>query len=196
MSSPSRPSRPEIRFQHPAFGDLYARVLADVAEHKLEPAAREAAARALAFLLREQVPTERVLADVLTAVHRSLDVPRAVRTLLRGLRDAPGRRGRIMEWTRRTAERALAERHVPSFVVAMQALVGLRCYDGSLPAEWQSSLVGAFDAPGLVRAWVFCLAKEYAERFGDEHAWVRTIRERCAAGGLHAPPDGGARGEG
>ncbi|NVL68004.1 hypothetical protein, partial [Escherichia coli] len=82
------------------------------------------------FLLREQVVTERVTTDALTAIYRSLDLAAVVRTLLLGLRDALGDHERVTQWTRGVADRALREGHLPSFVSAVRILVELRGYDG------------------------------------------------------------------
>jgi hypothetical protein len=52
-----------------------------VVDRRLDGRERKAAARALAFLLREGA-TERTATDVLSVLHRSLDMPYVVRTLL------------------------------------------------------------------------------------------------------------------
>lgn len=170
------PLRPEIRFQHPAFGDLYLRVLADVADRRLDEWRRLAAARALKFLLHEQ-PVERVLADVLTAVHRSLDGPRAVRTLLLGLVgvSAPEK---ITEWTRAVADRALAEGQLPSFVTVMRILVELRGYDGTVPARWRISLLRAIEHRELASR-VLMFVHAYMRRFPAQRwPWIQRARRR------------------
>lgn len=96
----------ECPFEYRPFEELYSRALTDVVDRRLELAERSAAARTLAFLLREQLVSERVATDVLTALHRSLDLSKVVRTLLLGLRDALGDNEQVTEWTRGAAGRA------------------------------------------------------------------------------------------
>lgn len=168
---------PRDSYEHPAFGDLYARVLRDVADRGLEPETRKAAARAIAFLLREQLVTERVATDVLTAMHRSLDLPKVVRTLLLGLVgvSAPEK---IAVWTRAVADRALREGHLPSFISAMRVLVELPGYDGRVPTRWRLSILRAAENRELPRR-VLLFAREYARRFPAESwRWIRLARIR------------------
>ena len=181
----SRPSeRVESSFEYPPFEALYPRALQDVADRRVDPVERKAAARTIAFLLREQVVTERIATDVLTAIHRSLDVSKIVRTLFLGLLDAVGEGDRMEEWTRRAADRALTEGHVQSFVTTMRILVGLRGYDGAVRTNWQVALIQTLETPDMpLRRRVFLLAGEYARRFGRESRWVVTVWARYMASG-------------
>lgn len=195
MSAPSRPSEPESPFEYCPFGDLYLRALRDVADRRLDESSRKAAARALAFLLRERFVDERVATDVLTAIRGSLDVSKIVRTLLLGLRDALGDHEKITEWTWRAAGRAHAQRHVGSFVSAIHVLVGLRDFDGALPTNWQLLLIRAAEDPKLRRRLLH-IADEYARRFGSGSQWVRKLRARYVIRGVrvqaaHAEAGGG-----
>lgn len=178
---------PESAFEHSAFEHLYARVLHDVADHRLDTLQRNAAARALAFLLRERLADEAVATDVLTATHRSLDLSKVVRTLLLGLRDALGPYEKITEWTRDVANRALAEGHVPSFLTALRILVGLRDYDGRVPTQWRIALLTAIETVELARR-VLHFAKAYTSRFPDNSLWLRTLRRHSAIAVLHRSP--------
>lgn len=109
---------------------------------------RKASARALAFLLREQVVTEHVTTDVLATLQRSLDLPAAVRRLLFGLVgvSAPEK---ITEWTKAVAGRALSEGHLPSFVSGIRILVELRDYGGIVPARWRLAILRAAEVQEL-----------------------------------------------
>ena len=169
-------------FAHPAFELLYFRVLRDVTDRRLEPVQREAAARALAFLLREQLVTERVATDMLAALHQSLDVSKVVRTLLLGLAgvSAPEK---IAEWTRIVADRALTESHLPSFVSALRVLVELAGYEGRVPTRWRLSLLRSLEIAGLAPR-VLRFAKSYGRRFPDDSWWLRTVRVRSTIASL------------
>lgn len=182
VSSDSSARRePESAFEHPVFKHLYARVLRDVADRRLDERTRKAAGRALAFLLREQVVTERVTTDVLAVLNRTLDVSNIVRTLLLGLADVSAPE-KIAEWTRAVADRALAEGHLPSFISVMRILVELPGYDGTVPTRWRLSILRAAETQGLPRR-VLLLAKAYARRFPSESwPWIR----RAHAGGMVA----------
>lgn len=178
---------PEPPFELPAFEHLYLVVLRDVSDRRLDPPARKAAARALAFLLREH-PCERVVTDILVALHCSLDVSPVVKTLLVGLRDALGDHERIAEWTTKVAGRAHAGRRVESFISSMRVLVVLRDFDGGLPTSWQLSLLRASEDPRLQRR-LLLLSDDYARRFGSEARWVTTVRARYLLGAnRHAEP--------
>ncbi|MCA9590789.1 MAG: hypothetical protein KC657_36070 [Myxococcales bacterium] len=180
----------ESPFEYVPFEHLYSRALSDVANRRLDQLERKAAARALAFLLRERVVTERVATDVLTALYNSLDVAKVVRTLLLGLHDAPESDDRMTMWTRRTAERALAAGHVPSFVAALRILVGLGDFEGAVPTSWQVALLRAAEDPDRRRrAQAFLLRDEYARRFGAEPRWVRTVRARQLIEAVRRPRD-------
>ncbi len=165
---------PESAFDHPAFERLYACALRDVADRRLDLAKRKAAARALAFLLREQVVDERVATDVLGAVRRSLDVPHVVRTLLIGLCDVLGDHERIAEWTTAVADRALREGHLASFVTAIRILVGLRDYDGSVPTHWRSAILKSTESVE-VPSRVLRYAHAYTFRFPEKSSWLRAV---------------------
>lgn len=173
-----RSSKAESPFEHPAFEALYARALRDVADRRLDERERKAAARAIAFLLREQLVTERVATDVLTAIHRSLDVSKIIRTLLLGLRDALGDHEKITEWALAVAARAIREGHLPSFITAVRILVGLHDYDGIVPTRWRLSIFRAVEIPEFApQALLFVRA--YARRFPAESwPWVREARRR------------------
>ena len=183
MSRP-RPLRPpptpaDCPFEYIAFEALFERALRDVADRRVQEMERKAAARAIAFLLREQIVTEAVATDVLVAIWKSLDVSKVTRTLLLALRDVPESHDRMTMWTTRVAERALAEAHVPSFVSALRILVGLRDYDGAMRTSWQVALLRAAELPGRrLRTRVYLLRDEYARRFGDASRWVRIIAVR------------------
>lgn len=177
MTPPPPTSEPESQFEHPAFGGFYLRVLRDVADRRLEPATRKAAARALAFLLREQLVDERVTTDVLTALHKSLDVPKVVRTLLLGL-VAVSAPEMIAEWTRAVADRALREGHFASFVTAMRILVELCDYDGTVPTRWRLAILRAVEVPELAPR-VIRFTRAYARRFPAESwRWTHEARVR------------------
>ncbi|MBX3232011.1 MAG: hypothetical protein KIT84_20155 [Labilithrix sp.] len=183
MSAPVSARRgPESAFEHPAFESLYARVLRDVADHRLDERTRKAAARALAFLLRENID-EAVVTDVLTAVHRSLDLAAVVRSLLLGLRDALGDHERITEWTRRAADRAHAQGHVETFVSAVRVLIGLRDFDGAMPTSWQLAIIRASEDPRLRRRLLH-IADGYARRFGSHARWGKTVRAGFISGAV------------
>jgi hypothetical protein len=175
-------------FEHPAFAELYARAVADVADRRLEPATRKAAARALAFLLRETLVDERVATDVLAALKGSLDQSRIVRTLLRALRDLLSDHERTTRWTRRVADRALREGHLPSFVSAMRILVEEPHFDGMVPALWRLSILRAVEVPQLSPC-VVLYVRAYASRF-PEHSWrwVRIARVRSTIACLRRRP--------
>lgn len=178
MTPPSRASEPESPFEHPSFETLYARALRDVVDRRLDNRTRAAAARALAFLLREQLVTERVATDTLIALHRSLDLSKVVRALLLGLVgvSAPEK---IAEWTRAVADRALREGHQPSFISTMRILVELPGYDGTVPTRWRLSILRAAETRELPRR-VLLLAKAYARRFPSESwPWIRRARAGC-----------------
>lgn len=164
----------ESAFEHPAFEHLYLVALRDVVNWGLDVSTRKAAARALAFLLREQVVDERVSTDVLGAVHRSLDVPTVVRTLLLALRDVLGDHEKIAEWTQAGADRALNEGHPPSFLAAMRILVELRDYDGSVPTHWQSAILKSTESVEL-RSRVLRYAHAYTSRFPEKSSWLRAV---------------------
>jgi hypothetical protein len=165
----------ESAFEHPSFEGLFVRALRDVVDRKLEPDMRTAAARALAFLLREN-PCERVVTDLLTAIHKSLDLPRAVQTFLVGLRDALGDHEKITEWTRAVADRAVKEGHQLSFSFAMRLLVELRDYDGIVPTRWRLAILRAARVPYLApQVRLFC--KAYAQRFPQQSSpWLQKAR--------------------
>lgn len=186
------PAEPdECPFEYQPFEELYSQALRHVVDRRLKPGERRATARALAFLLRERVVTERVATDVLAAIHGSLDVAKVVRTLLLGLRDTLGDHERIAEWTRRIVGRAHEWRHVETFVSVTRILVGLRDFDGAVTTSWQLSLIRASEDPRLQRR-VRSLADDYARRFGSEPRWVKTVRARFI---LEAPskPTAGSR---
>lgn len=167
---------PESAFEHPAFEHLYLGALRDVADRRVHLPARKAAARAIAFLLCEQVVDERVATDVLTALHRSLDLPQAVRTLLLGLRDALGDHERIAEWTRGIADHALREGHQLSFVFTMRLLIELRDYDGTVPTPWRLAILRAAEVPYLAPQ-VRLFSKAYAQRFPQQWSpWLQKAR--------------------
>lgn len=99
--SPSRASLPTCRvrdddpFEYAGLEGLLERALRDVSERRLTDRERAGAARLVAFLLTEQLVTETVTTDVLTALWKAIDLPLVVRTLLRGLRHTLGvREGR------------------------------------------------------------------------------------------------------
>lgn len=167
---------PESPFEHPAFEHIYLVVLRDVADRRLDVLQRKAAARAIAFLLREQLVTERVATDVLAVLNRTLDVPNAVRTLLLALVgvSAPEK---ITEWTQAVAERSLREGHLASFVTAMRILVELSGYDGTVPARWRISLLRAIESRELASR-VLLFSKVYERRFCSDAWWLRTARTR------------------
>ena len=176
MSARLEPGSP---FEHPAFELLYARALRDVADRRLDERQRKAAARALAFLLRERFVDEAVATDVLTVLHRSLDASKIVRTLLLGLVGVSSPE-KIAVWTRAVADRALREGHLPSFISAMRVLVELPGYDGRVPTRWRLSILRA---AGTLPRRVLPLAKAYARRFpSDSWPWIR----RAHAGGMVA----------
>ncbi len=185
-----QPAEPdECPFEYQPFEGLFNRALRDVADHRLQDTERKAAARALAFLLRERLVTEAVATDTLAALRKSLDVSNVVRTLLLGLVgvSAPEK---IAERTSRTAERALAEGHVPSFVSALRVLVDLRDYDGAMRTSWQVAVLRAVELPDpWLRRRVFVLRDEYARRFGATSRWVRTIAVHRLVEGLPARLD-------
>lgn len=170
-------ARRETPFEHPAFEPLYSRVLRDVADGRLEPATRKAAARAIAFLLTERVVDEAVVTDILTALHKSLDLSKVVRTLLLALREALGDHEKIAEWTRRAVDRASKEAQLPAFVSALRVLVDLRDYDGTVPTRWRLSLLRAVEIPGLSPG-LLLLTRAYGRRFGGDSWWLRTVRVR------------------
>lgn len=174
-----QPSISESPFEHPAFESLYARALRDVADRRLDERQRKAAARALAFLLRERFVDEAVATDVLTVLHRSLDVSKVVRTLLLGLVgvSAPEK---IVEWTRAVADRALADGRLPSFISAMRILVELSGYDGMVPARWRISLFRAIEFRELASR-VLLFSKVYASRFPNDSWWLATVGRHSAA---------------
>lgn len=172
----ARPEQ-ESPFEHPSFELLYMQVLDHVADRRLDERQRKAAARAVGFLLREQVVNEAVTTDVLTAIHASLDLAAVVRTLLLGLVgvSAPEK---ITEWTRAVADRALREGKLPSFVAAMRILVELRDYDGEVPTLWRLSILRAVEVPELAPR-VLLVVKTYAHRFPEQSwPWVRQARTR------------------
>jgi hypothetical protein len=176
--TPLRSSEPESPFEHPALEAMYTRVLRDVADRRLHERERKAAARTLAFLLRERIVDEAVATDVLTAIHRALDLSKVVRTLLLGLRDALGDHERVTEWTRAVADRSLREVHLASFVTAMRILVELRDYDGTVPTRWRLSLLRAVEVPELAPR-VLRFARAYARLFPAESwRWIREARVR------------------
>lgn len=179
MSARAGPPEPESPFEHPAFEALYPRVLRDVADRHLDERTRKAAARALAFLLRERVLDERTTTDILTVLNRSLDVSSIVRALLVGLRSALGDHEKIAEWTRAVADRTLREGHVPSFIAAMRILVELPGYDGTVPARWRISLLRAIEVKELAPR-VLCFCRDYVHRFPRESSWpwIQTARTR------------------
>lgn len=180
--SPNEPT--ESPFEYVPFEHLYSRALRDVADRRLDELERKAAARALAFLLRERVVTELVASDVLAALYSSLDVAKVVRTLLLGVHSVPESEERMTMWTRRTAERALAAGYTSSFVSAMRVLVGLPDYDGAVPTSWQLALLhGSKAAEPHLRRRVFLVADEYARRFGRTSRWVVTVWARQMARG-------------
>lgn len=184
MKLPSQQSEPEGPFEYPPFEPLFDRALRDVANRRLDQLERKAAARALAFLLRERLVTELVATDVLTALYNSLDVAKIVRTLLLGLHDVPESVDRMTMWTRCAAERAIAEGHVPSLISAMRILVPLRDYDGAVPTSWQLALLHALETPDLhLRRRLFLLVEEYGRRFGRESRWVVKVWARYMASG-------------
>jgi hypothetical protein len=165
----------ESPFEHPALEHLYLVVLHDVADRRLDLSTRKAAARALAFLLRERVLDERTATDVLTAVHRSLDLAAGVRTLLLGLRDALGDHERITEWATAVADRAVREGQRLSFMFAMRLLVELRDYDGTVPTRWRLAILRAAEVPYLApQVRLFC--KAYAQRFTQSSPWLQKAR--------------------
>ena len=162
-------------FRYPLLYILYIWTLRDVADRRVDPAMRTVAARVLAFLLREQPFTERVATDVLTALHKSLDMSKVVRTLLVGLRDSACDPPKVAEWTRNTADRAIREGHLASFVSAMRILIGLRDYDGTVPTRWRLSILRALDIPDLTPS-VFLFARDYNRRFPQESwRWIRIV---------------------
>lgn len=171
-----QPSLSESPFEHPAFESLYARALRDVADRRLDERERKAAARALAFLLGERLVDEAVATDLLVAIHRSVDVPNAVRTLLRALVgvSAPEK---ITEWTGAVADRSLREGHLASFVTAMRILVELPGYDGTVPTRWRISLLRAIEFRELASR-VLLFSKVYERRFCSDAWWLRTARTR------------------
>lgn len=170
-------------FEHPSFQPLYARVLRDVADRRLDERERKAAARTLAFLIREQLVDERVLTDVLTVLHRSLDASKIVRTLLLALVGVSPQE-KIAEWTRAVADRALAEGHLSAFSSAMHVLVELRDFDGVVPTRWRLALVRAIEIPELAPR-VFLVGRPYARRFPTQSWWwIRTVRLRSTVASL------------
>lgn len=184
-----RPPKAASPFEYPAFEGVYLSVLRDVADRRLEPATRKAAARALAFLLRERFVDEAVTTDVLIALHRSLDLSPAVRTLLLGLRTALDDHEKITQWTRAVVDRALGEGHLASFLAAMRILVEQRDYDGRVPARWRLSVLRAAEVPEL-NPRVLLFVREYARRFPVESwRWIRLARIRSTIAILrrHAP---------
>lgn len=176
-------ARSDTPFEHPAFEALYSRLLRDVADRRLEPATRKAAARALAFLLREQLVSERVITDVLTALHRSLDLSKVVRTLLLGLVGvSPSEK--MTEWVCDVADRSLRAGHLPSFVSAMRILVDLPDYDGTVPTRWRLALLRAVEMPDVAPR-ILMLTRTYARRFPEESWWwLRTLRVRSTIASL------------
>jgi hypothetical protein len=178
VTPPSPTSEPGSQFEHRALDALYTRVLRDVADRRLDERTRKAAARALAFLLRERFVTEFVATNVLTAVCRSLDLSKVVRTLLLGLVSVSAPE-KIAEWTKAVAERALREGHPSSFVSAMRIIVELRDYDGTVLARWRLAIVRAVEVPELAPR-VLLFARAYARRFPAESwLWVRRARAVC-----------------
>lgn len=162
----------ESEFEYAPFSDLYRQALRDVSDGRLDERARNAAARTIAFLLREQLVTERVATDVLVALHRSLDVSKVVRTLLLGLVDVSAPE-KIAEWTRHVAGRTVQAKHLPSFLSAMRVLVELRDYDGVVPTRWRLSILRASEIPELTPR-VLRFAKAYKRRFPHESwPWIR-----------------------
>ncbi len=168
----------ESEFEYAPLSDLYVQALRDVGDRQLDERERKAAARALAFLLREQLVTERVATDVLTVLHRSLDVSKVVRTLLLGLVGVSPPE-KIVAWTRTVADHALREGNLSSFVSAMRILVDLGGYDGDVPTLWRLSVLRAAEVPELTsRVLLFTTA--YARRFSSESwLWVRKARAAC-----------------
>lgn len=184
MKTPPRPSEPEGPFEHPVFENLYSRVIRDLADRRLDERTRKAAARALAFLLREQLLDELTSSDVLAALQRSLDAAKIVRTLLLGLRDALGDHERITEWARTAVDRALREGHLASFVAAMRILVDLRDYDGTVPTRWRLAILRAVQVPKLTPQ-VGLFAETYRHRFPVESwHWVSEARVRSMVASL------------
>lgn len=179
-----RPGPAESPFEYAPFESLYSLALRDTADRKLDERERKAAARAVAFLLREQLVTERIATDVLTAIRRSLDLSTVVRTLLIGLRDTLGDDERASAWTATTADRALAEGQLPSFISAMRILVELRGYDGVVPTRWRLSVLRAAEVRELAPR-VLILARAYAQRFPRESwSWIRMARVRSTIASL------------
>lgn len=176
-------TRTETDFEYAPFSDLYLQALRDVGARRLDVRERNAAARTIAFLLREQLVTERVATDVLAALHRSLDVSKVVRTLLTGLVGVSPPE-KIAAWTRAVADHALREDHLPSFVSAMRLLVDLGGYDGDVPTLWRLSILRAAEVPELTsRVLLFTTA--YARRFSSESwLWVRKARAACMIASL------------
>lgn len=185
MKPPARESetRETIPFGYPLFHTLYVSTVRDVADRRVDPAMRQVAARVLAFLVREQTFTERVATDVLTALHKSLDVPMVVRTLLVGLRDVAGDTPKIVEWTRNTVDRSIKEGQLPSFVTAMRILVDLRDFDGTVPTRWRLALLRGLELPGLPPR-LFMFSRDYARRFPQDSWWLRTVRVRSTIASL------------
>jgi len=177
----------ESPFEHPAFEHLYSVVLRDVTDRRLDASTRRAAARALSFLLRERVSDERTIADVLSAVHRSLDVPTVVRTLLLALRDVLGDHEKIVEWTQAVADRALNEGHPPSFLAAMRILVELRDYDGSVPTHWRSAILKSTQSVELPSR-VLRFAHAYTSRFPEKSSWLQAVTHPRRGAVIHQSP--------
>lgn len=179
-----RPGPAENAFEYAPFASLFVVALRDAADRKLDERERKAAARAVVFLLREQLITERIASDVLTAIRRSLDLSAVVRTLLIGLRDTLGDHERASAWTAAAADRALAEGQLPSFISAMRILVELRGYDGVVPTRWRLSIVRAAEVRELAPR-VLILARAYTQRFPRESwRWIRMARVRSTIASL------------
>lgn len=176
-------TRTETEFEYAPLGDVYLRALRDVGDKRLDERERKAAARAVAFLLREQLVTERAATDVLTVLHRSLDVSKVVRTLLLGLVGVSPPE-KVVAWTRAVADHALRQGHLPSFVSAMRILVELGGFDGDVPTLWRLSVLRAAEVPELTsRVLLFTTA--YARRFSSESwLWVRKARAACMIASL------------
>ena len=181
----------EDPFEYVPIENLYSRALRDVVDRRLERPKREGASRAIAFALKQCVVTEAIATDVLTAIWKSVDVSKVVRTLLLGLLDADGEHERVEQWTGFVADRALAEGHVPSFLSAMRILVGLRDYDGAVRTSWQVALIQTLETTDLrLRRRVFLLANEYGR---PHHASDRRSPSLMISCGSSGRPRGDRR---